>query len=223
MATMNVKDASGATVAIEKPLAPGRVAAASAKPVALSNEDSQALADITAKLITSPATTARQDEARDILNAIASLDGTIAASQAAMAADMLLVRETLEDLAEDEDAQATSDMGPGWTTLFGVGSPPARFTSANASAADAEISQVPASGQKLVITDVTVSVEAAMRVDLKEETSGTVKASFYMPANSTYQFTPRGKLKLDTADKQLMVRTNAPGNITVSTFAYSEA
>ncbi len=39
MATMNVLDAAGATVAVEKPLAPGRAAAASSRPVALSTED----------------------------------------------------------------------------------------------------------------------------------------------------------------------------------------
>jgi hypothetical protein len=39
MATIDVKDAGGSTVAIEKPLAPGRAAAASSRPVALSNED----------------------------------------------------------------------------------------------------------------------------------------------------------------------------------------
>lgn len=39
MATMNVKDASGATVAIEKPLSPGRADAAGSRPVVLSTED----------------------------------------------------------------------------------------------------------------------------------------------------------------------------------------
>lgn len=43
MATIDVKDASGATVPIEKPLAPGRVAAVNSRPVALSNEDKAAL------------------------------------------------------------------------------------------------------------------------------------------------------------------------------------
>lgn len=39
MATIDVKDAVGATVAIEKPLIPGRAVAASSRPVAVSNED----------------------------------------------------------------------------------------------------------------------------------------------------------------------------------------
>jgi hypothetical protein len=39
MATIDVKDAAGLTVAVEKPLAPGRLAAAASKPMVLSNED----------------------------------------------------------------------------------------------------------------------------------------------------------------------------------------
>ena len=43
MATIDVKDAANATVALEKPLAPGRALAAVSRPVALSNEDLAAL------------------------------------------------------------------------------------------------------------------------------------------------------------------------------------
>lgn len=43
MATINVKDAGGSTVAVEKPLTPGRAAAASSRPVALSTEDLAAI------------------------------------------------------------------------------------------------------------------------------------------------------------------------------------
>lgn len=50
MATIDVKDASGATVAIEKPLVPGRTAAASSRPVALSTEDYAAIDGIEASL-----------------------------------------------------------------------------------------------------------------------------------------------------------------------------
>jgi hypothetical protein len=52
MATMDVKDAGGSTVSIEKPLAPGRAAAASSRPVVLSTED---LAAIGATNETAPA------------------------------------------------------------------------------------------------------------------------------------------------------------------------
>jgi hypothetical protein len=43
MATINVLDAAGSTVALEKPLTPGRAAAASSRPIALSTEDLAAL------------------------------------------------------------------------------------------------------------------------------------------------------------------------------------
>jgi len=51
MATINVKDAAGATVAIEKPLVPGRAPAATSRPVAFSNEDFAVLDGIEASLI----------------------------------------------------------------------------------------------------------------------------------------------------------------------------
>lgn len=44
MATIDVKDAAGATVALEKPLVPGRAAATASRPVVLSTEDLAALA-----------------------------------------------------------------------------------------------------------------------------------------------------------------------------------
>lgn len=113
------------------------------------------------------------------------------------------------------------DAGPSWASVFGVSG--ARFTSADQSAAAAAITDAPTSGQKLVITDVIVSVDTAMRVDLKEETSGTVLASLYLPANSSGQFTPRGKLKLATANKKLMLQTSAAGNVTATAFYHSEA
>jgi hypothetical protein len=43
MATINVKDAAGSTVAIEQPNANGRAAAASSRPIAIANEDFAAI------------------------------------------------------------------------------------------------------------------------------------------------------------------------------------
>lgn len=87
MPTMNVKDATGDTVAIEKPLAPGRTAAATSRPVALSTEDKTALdalatqttaAAILAKIIAAPATEAKQDAAITQETAINSILGVAA-------------------------------------------------------------------------------------------------------------------------------------------------
>lgn len=124
-------------------------------------------------------------------------------------------------VASDQTAIKTSDSGPSWTSVFGISS--ARFTSANQSAAPANISDAPTASQKIVIADIVVSVDTAMRVDIKEETSGTVIFSLYMPANGTVQITPRGKIKLATIDKKLTVQTSASGNIAVTATYYSEA
>ncbi len=115
----------------------------------------------------------------------------------------------------------TTDSGPHWSSVFGVSG--ARFTSADQSASAASVTDAPTAGQKLVITDLVVSVDTAMRVDFKEETSGTVLLSLYMAANSSAQVTPRSKLKLATADKRLQVQTSAAGKIAVTAFYYSEA
>jgi len=115
---------------------------------------------------------------------------------------------------------STKDTGPSWSSSLGVSG--ARFTSADQSGSDADVTDAPSSGEKLVITDIVVSVDTDMRVDFKEETSGTVLYSLYMSANSPTQFTPRGEMKLATADKKLQVRTSAAGNISVTAFYYSE-
>lgn len=116
---------------------------------------------------------------------------------------------------------ATQDDGPAWATSFGVSG--ARFTSADQSGAAAAVTDAPASGKKLVVTDIVVSADTAMRVNFTEETSGTLLLSLYLPANGSAQITPRGKLKLATAGKKLMVQTSAAGNIAVTAWYYSEA
>lgn len=117
---------------------------------------------------------------------------------------------------------STTDGGPGWTSVLGVSG--ARYTSADRSGSAASVTDAPTSGQKLVITDLIVSVDTAMRVDFKEETSGTVVLSAYLSANSgPAQLTTRGKFKLATADKKLQVQTSVAGNIAVTAIYYSEA
>ena len=117
---------------------------------------------------------------------------------------------------------ATQDAGPAWTSVFGVAGVP--FTSADQHSAVASVTDAPTSGQKLVITDLIVSVDTAMSVTFKEETSGTVIfGPWYCSANSgPMQITLRSKKKLPTADKKLQVITSVAGNITVSAGYFSE-
>lgn len=87
-----------------------------------------------------------------------------------------------------------------------------------------DLTAAPTAGQKIVITDLFVSVGTAMRVDFLEETTGTVILSGYFPANGgIHQITPRAKLKLDTADKKLRVQGSAAGNVRIVALYRSEA
>lgn len=121
MATIDVKDAAGATVAIEKPLAPGRAAAAASRPVALSTEDKAAidalatgakqdtgnatLASVLAKLPADPATSAGQAA---IIAAIEEIPGGGGsggdASEETLAA-------LLDAIGEKTDAKSTATDG----------------------------------------------------------------------------------------------------------------
>ncbi len=113
------------------------------------------------------------------------------------------------------------DAGPSWTSVNGVAG--ARVTSADASGADVNLTDAPTAGQKLVITDLVVGADTTMRVDFKEETTGTVLLSVYITENTTVQITFRGKLKLATINKKLVMRASVAGNVAVTAFYYSEA
>ena len=109
-------------------------------------------------------------------------------------------------------------MPPG--TSFGIAG--ARFTSADQSGGVAAVTDAPTTGQKLVVTGILVSADTAMRADFSEETSGTIVASIYVAANASGQWQPQGKVKLVTANKKLMVRTSASGNVSVTACYHSE-
>lgn len=113
------------------------------------------------------------------------------------------------------------DDGPAFTSVYGVSG--AAFTSADASGAAAAVTDAPTAGQKLILTDLTVSVGSAVTVSFTEETSGTLLHRLYMPANSTETIQFRGKRKLATADKKVMVQTSGAGNVAVTAGYYSEA
>ena len=113
----------------------------------------------------------------------------------------------------------TTDEGPGWNSVFGVSG--AGFTSADASTA-AAVTDAPTGGQKLIITDLIFSVDTAMQIDFEIETAGTIFFTCHAAANVLYQITPRSKFKMPTAEKKLMVDTDAAGNISVLAFYHSE-
>jgi hypothetical protein len=127
----------------------------------------------------------------------------------------------LEDGGSKEQYVSEYDAGILQTTVLGVSG--AVVASADMSTATA-VTAAPTSGQKLVITDLYISLgSTAMQIDIEEETSGTVFFTIHGAANGFYQVIPRGRFKLATANKKLMVDTSAAGNIAVTAIYYSEA
>jgi hypothetical protein len=125
------------------------------------------------------------------------------------------------NIGSGSTAGATKDGGPGWTTVLGVAG--VAFTSADATTA-AAVTDVPTTGQKLVITDIVASSDTAMFLLFHEEsTAGNLYFKVFLPANGTVQITPRSKVKLHTINKKLMVDASAAGNIAVTATYYSEA
>jgi hypothetical protein len=84
---MNIKNAAGATEAVEKPPAPGRAAAAASRPVALSTEDLAAISAITTKLSGDPATQTTLAAVLAKLTADPATQTTLAAVLAKLSSD----------------------------------------------------------------------------------------------------------------------------------------
>lgn len=126
----------------------------------------------------------------------------------------------LDNGGSKEQYQAGYDAGTLYTTSLGV-------TSATVESADATtpaaITDAPTTGQKIVVLDIIASSDAAVWLEFEEETSGTILFKCYMAADSTVQITPRGKVKLATANKRLMVDAEGAANIAVTCLYYSEA
>lgn len=115
---------------------------------------------------------------------------------------------------------ATKDAGTAFTTSLGVSGAAVEDNDVTTPTA---ITDVPTSGQKIVLDDLYLSTDTDMYVQIEEETSGTVFLGFYLKADSSYQFSPRGKIKAATADKKLMIDSDTAGNVTVTAIYHSEA
>jgi hypothetical protein len=117
---------------------------------------------------------------------------------------------------------AVQDAGVSWVSVDGIAGVP--FTSADQHLTAVNCTDAPTTSQKLVITDLIVSVDAAMSVTFKEETSGIVVVGpLYMAANAVVQLTPRSKIwKLGSINTHLQVITSVTGHIMVDAGYYSE-
>lgn len=85
------------------------------------------------------------------------------------------------------------------------------------------ISPAPDSGLKIVGMDFIISTDTAMSFAIQEETSATVFAQVYLPANGTVQLTPRGYLKAEVADKRFYGKASVAGNVSVTVVSFSES
>lgn len=150
-----------------------------------------------------------------------SVPVTIASDQDALTVDGTVAVSSLPELpAGDNVIGAALDGGAGWNASMGVSN--AAVLSANATGG-VDVTDAPAAGQKLVITDIVVSSDTAMAITFEEETSGRDVFKVFIPANGLAQITPRSKCKLATADKKLRAVASVAGNIAVTVFHYSEA
>ena len=126
------------------------------------------------------------------------------------------VTGALTDAQLRATAVPTSDAGASWLQSYTT------TTSADMTGA-ADLTSAPTSGQRIVIDDVLLSSDTALYIDLLEETSGTLIARVYLPAGGTAQFTPRGKLKLPSANKKLRGDASLAGNVAITVLYHSEA
>ena len=115
---------------------------------------------------------------------------------------------------------ATKDAGPFWSTFLGVTGSAAVFT--NISGTINAASDSPVSGNTIVLLGFVVSTDTAMRVDIQEETTGKILFTLFLAANSSLHVFPRGKVKLSSSNKRVMIKPYNVGNIAISTSYYSE-
>ena len=126
----------------------------------------------------------------------------------------------LDITAGAKAAQPATDGGPSWTSSYGVSS--AAVVSADMTTA-AAVTDAPTGGQKIVVDDIVVSTDTAMNILFECETSGVDIFKVFLPANGSAQITPRGKVKLATADKKLTAKASVAGNVAVTVTYHSEA
>jgi len=109
----------------------------------------------------------------------------------------------------------TKDAGPSQTVTR-------TYTASADMTTAAAISPAPSAGLKIVGMDILVSTDTAMSFSVQEETSATVFAKVFLPANGTVQITLRGYVKAAVADKKLYGKASVAGNVSVTVVSFSE-
>ncbi len=131
------------------------------------------------------------------------------------AATLTLSGSVLSGGADAMLSVAGKDNGPHWT--------PTRTYTTTTTATTTDITVAPAAGQKIYLDDCLISADAAQTVSIVEETSGTVFAKVYIPANGTVQITLRDGIKAAVADKKLRAITTTTAATSITACYHSEA
>ncbi len=116
-------------------------------------------------------------------------------------------------------AASTKDAGTAYTTVIGVSGATVATTDNTLTA----VTDAPTSGQKIVVDDVIVSVDAACNLLFEIETTGTDLFRLAFAGAGSVQFTPRGKLKIATVDKKMTSKASTTVNAWITVLYHSEA
>lgn len=109
----------------------------------------------------------------------------------------------------------TKDAGPFQTLLRS-------FTSQSDFSVERQITELPLTGQKIVLMDILFSVDKQCEVTILEQTTRTVLWAGFVPAYMPVQLTLRGFLKAQTSDVYLMMKTSEVAAGRVTTVYFSE-
>jgi hypothetical protein len=86
------------------------------------------------------------------------------------------------------------------------------------------VTDAPATGKKLMISEVVVSCNTANAVTLKETTTGTVLfGPVYLAANAIFHFKPLAGWACSSADQAISAFTTTTGNCMVDVCYFSQA
>jgi len=118
-----------------------------------------------------------------------------------------------------KDDLTLGDYNSNWGGSMGVSG--AAVISSDITSATA-ITDVPTTGEKIILTDLIFSAEVAMDITFAEETSETVLFKVFLPATGFAQITPKNKTKLATVNKKITAKASIAGKVGITAYYYSE-
>jgi hypothetical protein len=136
---------------------------------------------------------------------------------AAASVPVVLTAAQLATLTPPAAITSVQDGGPSWTSIM------ATTSSADMSAAKANLIAAPTAGLKAVITDLLITAAADMTLTLTEETTNADFGKINLKAGVPFHFSPHGKWKTTTAVKRLQGQTSGAGQIDILILSYNEA